>query len=338
MKKQIVSIGLAAILCAAVFMGASFPVSAEPAPEDVCVEIGSEGAAAYQDYCKPKVRYEASSNIQQAEEYAENTLGIFRVAYQGIDLELANIINEELTQAYNKYPDAMENLSYVGSSTKHLPYLKDGLEHMAAYRFAEETINDSGYTFAQAREYAGLFSAFCNDKIEQQDGFWKESYLAASCGGNGDIYGYSNYIVFNSSTAQDYLKLDSIIRSSYQSGHFVTEDFHGIVQHEIGHFLAMETNFMNSETCREIYSPLSEKQIKAQVSGYAATNMSEFTAECWADYQEHKEPKKISMQLGGSLERFYSTWEKDYRVWEISNGQIYQRPDGSFYNAVESYL
>lgn len=70
------------------------------------------------------ISFVPASTIQEAEEFAKNTLGIPNVSYKDVDIVTANAWNEGLCDSINRFPELKNNFGFVGDAHERNKMLK----------------------------------------------------------------------------------------------------------------------------------------------------------------------------------------------------------------------
>ena len=74
--------------------------------------------------------------------------------------------------------------------------------------------------------------------------------------------------------------------------------FMGNVEHEFTHFLDDIFKFGQDKRIKRVLQKYNVNQISKGVGRYAATDQSEFIAECWVEYKQSPNPRKIPLEIG----------------------------------------
>jgi len=96
--------------------------------------------------------------------------------------------------------------------------------------------------------------------------------------------------------------------------HTVKSNFHpigcdtikSVADHEFGHQLDNLLTLHSNASVISLYSTAMQVGMKPEVSGYAAVNIKEFIAECWAEHLNNANPRYFSNKLARIIKDEYA--------------------------------
>lgn len=132
---------------------------------------------------------------------------------------------------------------------------------------------------------------------------------------------YVGGISINESYGSDYKKFTAVKVNEVKIGHKPVgcETVKATIDHELGHQIANKLNACNDVNIKEIYnrfSNLSGIEQANVLSTYAATNIGEFVAECWSEYSNNPNCRKVAAFVSKRLIELYEAEEIGPKILE----------------------
>lgn len=132
---------------------------------------------------------------------------------------------------------------------------------------------------------------------------------------------YVGGISINESYGSDYKSFTEVKVNEVRIGHKPVgcETVKATIDHELGHQIANKLNACNDATIKEIYnrfSNLSGIEQANALSTYAAKNIGEFVAECWSEYSNNPQCRKVAALVSKRLIDLYEAEEIGPKILE----------------------
>lgn len=250
------------------------------------------------------IEFQSATTIQEAEEFARNSLGIPKVSYKGVDVTTANEWNKGLTDAFNRFPELKKNFGFVGECHERNAQLKPEVVKFYTdwYKshFPDEKIES--------------LQPLIDKKVKEQMKRLSVSRntMAQSFRGSKDRYNSFIGVTVNRDFGKDSKSfLDAVaedVKSKFHPEHCDT--IRSILDHEIGHQLDDLLDLRNNVDVQKLFNDRTNQQITDDLSKYAWDNTnsnkySEFIAEAWAEYCNSPEPRSVAKQVGEIIESEY---------------------------------
>ena len=242
------------------------------------------------------------TTVKEANNYSEKILGV-KADYTGIDVRCANEWNRGLTDMKSKYPEAMEQIKFVGSMQKRNELLEAELKNYAKNnkltKYVTDIIND----------------AISDLKIKNNR--TAESLQRKGLTNNEELDGVINIInkyagiSLNSNYYNDYDKIIADRKQQVESGWKPVgcDTMKSVFDHEFGHQIDKLLGISKSKDVKE-YFENNKASISKNLSEYATVKVEEFIAEAWSEYNNNPKPREISKKVGKFIERSWEEWQK----------------------------
>lgn len=256
-----------------------------------------------------KKEFTPAKTIQEANEYATQTLGISSADYTGLHIDVANECNQGLTDYFNRFPELKQQFSFVGEAHARNKALKPVVNqyYWGKLKKLNPEINDDilkKHLEARVRQVMR--------KLQIQ----AKSYAFSWSPTNEPFRSFAG-IVFNGIQGKDVNKLlDSLKLDVLNKFHPVGCDtVKSVLDHEIGHQLDTLLKLSSKNDIRQLFDTRTKEQIMHELSTYSWKNdnpnkYGEFIAEAWAEYQNSPNPRLIAKEIGEAVEREYEAWKK----------------------------
>ena len=97
------------------------------------------------------------------------------------------------------------------------------------------------------------------------------------------------------------------VASDAANGHFppTNSTIKSVADHEIGHMLDYHLDLHLDIDVIQAYNDAIAKGMKQEVSGYAATSIQEFIAECWAESCNNPAPRAFAQKIANIVRARY---------------------------------
>jgi hypothetical protein len=262
----------------------------------------------------PVRRFIPAKNIKDAEKFAREVLEIGQVDFKGLDIDVANAMNESVFQTKSLMPKyKMNGFGSVTGFQKALE--KEFLEVYRTNYIYETLVKTRGVE--QAEKYIlktvrGLIPKQSNNGIAFSFDF-KPMRVGEK---TVDV---SKYHGIYMSTKFTKPQLDALVKNMSERGWFTkgSTDFKYIMNHELGHEIDGLVSFKNDPDFVAIFNREHNAGIGAvtdRLSEYGATagkirshRNVEMIAECWAEYTTSKTPRPLAKEVSELMLKKYHT-------------------------------
>ncbi len=258
----------------------------------VIKEIGDETPETTEP--EPAYQFTEAQNIQEANDYAKNVLGIPDADYKGVDIKIANEWNKSLTDTFNKFPELKGNFDMVGST--QAVYKKE-FDYLVNKRLtdAKNIFDRLGYSDAQRLDYAKKWAKKYATKTPPRT----YAYSINKAKMNNGIFVNNKYTYKN---AINYLESD-VINKFHPIG---CDSFKSVADHEIGHQIDDLLKIGKNDDINKIFiDSLRQGNVADSLSEYALKGKSEFVAEAWSEFVNNPNPRSIASQVGELILQVY---------------------------------
>jgi hypothetical protein len=207
--------------------------------------------------------------------------------YTGIKPEVANAWNQSLSDHLQAFPELRKNQAFVGSAQAHIK------QHVASKRakVVEKAVKQ-GIPVAIAERWAASLV-----KVPRVSG---NTYALS-------ISDYSPGVSVNTKYGRNLaIFVRSLERDVKNGWHPVgCNTIRSVADHEFGHQLDDLLRISLDSEVRRLYKEAMARGMKPSVSGYAAKNVSEFVAECWAEFLNNPSPRPTAKAVGEIIRSRY---------------------------------
>ena len=227
-------------------------------------------------------------SAKEAGEWIVNNNLADAASFKGCDVKVAQEFTEELRRSLAECPAARAKMQFFGTCQERNKLLMSIFEDKAYERYAQ-----AGFDEATARAYAQDWAKTAIRK-------WRPSAntIAEYCRFDG-VTGIS----LNTKYGKEYeaflrVRQNDVLHGWKPVG---TEKIAATIDHEFGHLLDDLSGLSKSSDLQLYYRSLSSEEIKAGLSGYAATSINEFVAEAWSEYRVAPQPRAIARHVAELL-------------------------------------
>lgn len=271
----------------------------QPAPTPENVNSQATNPAAQPD----KIAFEPAKTIQEAEEFARDVVGITHVSFKGIDVDVANAMNESLTNAFNYSRSITQNMQFYGTSQARNRELKKELEAYYTTYFESK-----GYTPARAAQTAKKWASAVVGKVSTNTYATAYSGEITGSGVTDELRAIVQSwagIGVNANKAKDYAEFQKSVEWDVSVGWHPqgTANVRAIFDHEFGHQLDYAFNLAHNQDVNAKYYGQSKTDLAVGLSQYGTKNIREFIAEAYAEYVNSPKPRQIAREIGAIIDR-----------------------------------
>ena len=239
-----------------------------------------------------KPKFEAVKSISEAEAVIRS-LGVPNVSYKGIDLNVANEMNQSLVEHFNDFPELKNNIQFFGSAQEKKKFLEDAVrkyykELYANYIsvYGEKTIN---------KKIDSLVNRYFRTRGEYAHAFDHREYF------NNKVFsGLAINKKFGGNVSAFMQALERDVKSKFHP--VGCDTVKSVFDHEFGHQLDYLLKVSDSD---EFIQLTRGKVSGDSLSRYALKNRKETLAEAWAEYRNNPEPRPIAKAIGELIESKY---------------------------------
>lgn len=276
--------------------------------------FGLDNSANFEEYrqrfniasqtASPNLQYTftPASSISEAEKYARETIGIPNVSYAGVDLRVANAMNESLTNAFNYCPDIKDRMQFYGSAQARNKQLKKELED-----YFTQTFEAKGYSPANAekwgKKYASRFVGRVSSNIYAMAYSGDLSGMGITPELRTIVQRYSG-IAVNANLANDFDAFERSVQHDVSVGWHPQQctSVRSVFDHEFGHQLDYAFGLSGNSEIQRLYYTEGKTGVAVGLSQYASKNMREFIAEGYCEYVNSSSPRPLSTAIGTIIE------------------------------------
>lgn len=240
----------------------------------------------------------AAKTLKEAEQYARERLGINSVDYKGVDIEVANEMNEAIQVGISSCPQIKSFLKCIGSAQqinkryredlaqeyakrakKIVPWLSDEESKKQGQMAAKKIVKPVGSDVIAFARKGESSDRELNEIIKKYQGV----YINEALGGSA-------------------AKLKKTLEYNYGTGFLSTKTIKGTIVHEIAHLLDFTFNLSKNARLVDLYRSASYQNISEGLSRYGASKIKEFIAEGWAEYKTSSAPREMAKSIGEIIE------------------------------------
>lgn len=267
--------------------------------ENAKEEIVKEDDPQNEEEQEEEIIFSPASSIAGANAFAQKAFNVL-ADFKGLDLEVANTVNETTLATVKQFPALQERLGFIGESHNRIQVAKKRYGAMV-----EQRLTDMGYTkgsYAYDNAYKGIMRSFASSN--RIKGNW---YAVSHSGSTGSVWGDLNGITVNNRQAKNATAMTQSLKRDVKSGwHPVACDtIKSVIDHEYGHQVDRMIDLANDAEFMRYYNTLSRDDIEKGLCRYALTNKREFIAEAWSEYTNNPRPRAMAKKVGEMLIKVY---------------------------------
>lgn len=251
-----------------------------------------------------------AKTIEEADNYAMNVLGIKMASYKGVDITTANEWNRGLKDAFDRFPELKQNFGFVGECHERNVALKS----MMKEKFLDAAIAECPNVDKKELEIdvdKRVKKYMKNLRVSQDN--YAQSFNPSS---RTFLYNFRG-ITVNRDYGKDSTYFIECLKkdAANKQTPMCCDTIRYVLDHEIGHQLDYMLNISEQKNIQKLFDSMDNETITNELSEYAWNNVSEkkyaeFIAEGWAEYCNNPRPRKVSKEIGQTIERRYAEWIK----------------------------
>lgn len=239
-----------------------------------------------------KLIFTAAKSIVEAESYTRS-LGVENVSFKGIDLEVANDMNQSLAEHFNDFPELKNKIHFYGSAQEKKNFLsevvqqyyenlyKNYIKSYGKYYIDKKIKSKVTSYFKTSGEWA---HAFDHRNFFKDDRF---SGIAVNKKFGGDLELFKSGLKHSLNTKFHPVGCDTV---------------KSVFDYEFGHQLDYLLDISDSQ---EFANIVNGKVSIETLSEYALKNRKETLAEAWAEYRNNPNPRPLAKEIGELIESKY---------------------------------
>ncbi len=237
-----------------------------------------------------------AKSIKEANEYAQNVLGIPHADYKGTSLEVANEWNRGLFDNFKRFPELRDNFDFVGTCQNRNKLAKKELYPYVMDKF--KRVNP-GYTEAQLDKAVKQY-------ITKKYAPPISSSVYAQSSKIGKIKGVTISDKWQGEKFLNSIKEDVVFKFHPQG----CDTIRSILDHEIGHQIDDMLDLWDNVEIARLFKSMTPGEMTNKLSRYAWDNSNmmkerEFVAEAWSEYVNNPEPREVARKVGEIIEEEY---------------------------------
>lgn len=264
-----------------------------------------------------KPKFVPAKNINEAEKYALNELGLKYANFKGISIDIANDMNKAIFNIKQVMPTI--RTFGIGSAQQANKAIKQDIKDwFYQTKYYESLVQKGGKDFAD-RMYKALISQRVSN-VGKDTLAWSTGNKNITIKSTNESIDLTKYlgVYVNDKNGKSKEVLDNIVKRNSEAGWFTKDakDFVYIMTHEIGHEIDKTIGFQTDKRFLAIFErerELGVKQLSEKLSKYGATAggnsralKDEMIAEAWAEFMTSPSPRPLSKEIGElMLKRYY---------------------------------
>ena len=246
---------------------------------------------------KKKPSFTPAKTIQEANEYAINTLGIPLVDYSGADIDVANAMNEAFGRGIEYFPALKERLGFVGVTQNRSKLLQAELQDY--YKgVLRNKYPDSPSRFIEVKSKE-LATALIPKVAPNNWAYAWNGLTSAKESAAKELVAKYRGITVNKKVAQNASDFLAEILWNVDDGYHPvgTGSIKALFDHEVGHQIGYAFNLTEDADMLALWKSYTGKQKEEGLSRYGKKNIDEFIAEGYSEYLNNPEPREISRKI-----------------------------------------
>lgn len=240
-----------------------------------------------------KLVFTPATTIQEADDFARG-MGI-KASYKGVDLEIANAMNESFQRGLDYAPQIKQYLKRTGSGQTADREMKKALTDWIIQNNPSwvKRMKSLGYDDRDIRKLASKSASSSVGRIAYRT--WAFARKSPTLPEFAGIY---------ANERRKYAELVSAVQRTVRTKwHPVGCDtIKSVYDHEVGHLLDYALDLRNNLEIKALWGSYTKAQIKDELSEYGAKNIAEFIAEAYTEYLNNPNPRTIAQKVGEIIE------------------------------------
>jgi SPP1 gp7 family putative phage head morphogenesis protein len=250
-----------------------------------------EARARLQAPTPPRPQFQEQSTAKAAAEWAVRNNLADRADYSGISPTVANAWNRSLFDHLQEYPALRAQQKFTGTAQVQLSLWRQGMVD----RYVEKLrLYNPKADEATLRALAE--KRFKAPRMGPQT--WAHSM------GQTDVSG----IAVNRKWGADLVAFEKALKRNVETGFHPPgrDTIRSIVDHELGHQLDDLLALRKDAEILSAHAEALKLGMRQVVSDYAAKNVAEFIAECWAEALNNPQPRAMAMRVAAIIKARYA--------------------------------
>lgn len=243
---------------------------------------------------EPELVFTPATTIQEADDFARS-MGI-EASYKGVDLEIANAMNESFQRGFDYAPQIKQYLRRTGSGQTADREMKKALTDWIIQNNPTwvSRMKARGYDDRDIRKLASKSASSSVGRIAYRT--WAFARKSPTLPEFAGIY---------ANERRKYAELVSAVQRTVRTKwHPVGCDtIKSIYDHEVGHLLDYAFDLRNNTEIKALWGAYTKAQIKDELSEYGSKNIAEFIAEAYTEYLNNPNPRTIAQKVGEIIEK-----------------------------------
>ena len=240
-----------------------------------------------------------AKTIKEAEEYARS-LGL-EASYKGVDIDMANAMNESFKRGLDFCPSINERMRMVGSGQERNKQFKQALtDYYLNNSTSIQNARALGYSEKQIQSLAKKWASRSVGKVGSNVLAFASDTTTT---GIEEIKKFSGIFVNNKYADFALMAKEAEENVAIKFHPVGTGSVKAIFDHEMGHQLDYALGLRNNPDIVKLYRSMNRAEIKEKLSDYANENIKEFIAEAYSEYLNNPEPRAVAKQVGEIIER-----------------------------------
>lgn len=239
----------------------------------------------------PKPQFEPQRTAKAAGEWAVRNNLVNRADYQGVSPVVANEFNRSLFDHLQQFPALREQQRFIGTAQAQLALWREA----AIQTYVEKLRAVSpGATDETLRAWA-------EKRIKQPrmaPNTWAHSMSGGSVSG----------IAVNRKWGANLAGFEQALKRNVETKFYPPgcDSIRSLVDHELGHQLDDLLKLSKDPDILAAQAEATKLGMRDTVSGYAAKNVAEFIAECWAEALNNPEPRAMALRVAAIIRARYA--------------------------------
>jgi cytochrome c553 len=222
-------------------------------------------------------------------------------SYKGVDIDMANAMNESFKRGLDFCPSINERMQMVGSGQERNKQFKQALtDYYLNNSTSIQNARALGYSEKQIQSLAKKWASRSVGKVGSNVLAFASDTTTT---GIEEIKKFSGIFVNNKYADFALMAKEAEENVAIKFHPVGTGSVKAIFDHEMGHQLDYALGLRNNPDIVKLYRSMNRAEIKEKLSDYANENIKEFIAEAYSEYLNNPEPRAVAKQVGEIIER-----------------------------------
>ena len=239
----------------------------------------------------PALQFQAQPTAKAAATWAVQNKLVDRADFSGVKPEVANAWNRSLFDHLQQFPELRKAQAFTGTAQAQFALWRDAAitRDVEVLRRVRPGMDEDALRALAERRVKTLKVA---------GGTWAHSWDAPGVSG----------VAINRKWGADLAAFERALAKNVKSGYHPPgcDTIRSVVDHELGHQLDTLLQLSKDAQVIALHAEAKAAGIKATVSGYAAKNLAEFIAECWAEALNNASPRDYARRLAAIIKARYA--------------------------------